>query len=119
MPYSLEFLAATGNGVFVFGTRRMVTAALDPHNNGLDTDPSFMEATKYMVSTPDSFFYLGGSGFEPLARLMTGPGIPLNSRESGKQLKALFSLISSISFSASSAADGSGGVARLVWTLPQ
>jgi len=118
IPFPIELLVATGNGVFAMGTRRMVTAAINPQN-GLDTDPSFMEAGATLLENPSQVFYLAGSGLQPLATVLMGKNNPARLQTQGAQLKAIFDLISSATLSTSALPDSSGSVTRFAWTLPQ
>jgi len=119
MPFPIELLAATGNGVFAVGTRRTVEAALDPKNVGLSSDAAYMEASKYVLEGANSLLYLSGSGLKPIARIMTQKSNPEDLRQQGKQIQAVLDLISSASVSASLLPDNAGSLARLVWTLPE
>ena len=119
MPFPIELMAATGNGVFAIGTRRTVTAALDPKNAGLSGDADYVEASKYLLSDSNSVLYLSSSGLKPVARVMTQTSNPEGVRQQGKQLQSLLDLISSGSVSTSMLPDKSGALARLVWTLPE
>ncbi len=118
MDFPVELLASTGNGVFAFGTRRMVTAAVNPQNQGLDTAPGFVAASGSMLSDPNALLYIGGSSLEPLARAMTASGNSPAVRQQGKQVQMALDLIDSITISDSVLPDGSGALARVVWTLP-
>jgi hypothetical protein len=118
MPFPIELMAATGNGVFAVGTPRTVNAALDPKNPGLSADPAYAEASKYLLSDANSVLYLSGSGLKPVARVMTQTSNPRDVRQQGKQIQAVLDLISSGSISTSVLPDKGGELARLVWTLP-
>jgi hypothetical protein len=119
MSFPIELLAATGNGVFALGTRRTVTAALDPNNKGLSSDAAYMEASKTLLSDASSVLYLSGSDLKAVARVMTQTRNPDSVRQQGKQIQSVLDLISSASISASVMPDKSGSLARLVWTLPE
>ncbi|MEO8392773.1 MAG: DUF3352 domain-containing protein [Chloroflexota bacterium] len=119
MPFPIELLAATGNGVFAVGTRRTVEAALNPKNAGLSSDAAYIEASKYLLDDTNSALYLSGSGLKPLARVMTQSANPEELRQEGKQIQAVLDVISSASVSASVLPNGGGSMARLVWTLPE
>src|SRR5262249_36627946 len=71
MSYAVEIVAALGNGVFAIGTRRTVTAALNPQNGGLSADPTYTEATSHTLADANTMLYLSGNGLQPIARLMT------------------------------------------------
>ncbi len=113
MPYPVELLAAAGDGVFAFGTRRMVNAAVHP-TTGLDTDASYVEAGTTLLPNPTEELYLSGAGLQPLARLAAQM-----SPEQGAVLQNVLGLISSASISTSVLPDKSGELVRMVWTLPQ
>jgi hypothetical protein len=115
VPFPVELLVATGNGVFTMGTRRMVTAALNPQN-GLDGDPFFTEAVATLLQNPYSVLYVAGNGFQPLARLMMAE---TSTQEDGAELQAVLDLINSVTFSTSMLPDNGGSLSRFVWTLPE
>lgn len=117
--FPVEFQVAVGNGVFVIGTPRMVSAALNPSNNGLDTEASFVDASQYMLDGSNAVLFVSGGNLEPLARAMTASGNPLSMRQSGKQVQQVLDLFSSISLSATAISGGAGQVSRFVWTLPE
>jgi len=119
MPFPIELLAATGNGVFAVGTRRTVEAALDPKNPGLSSDAAYTEASKYLLKDANAVLYLSGSGLKPLPRVMTQTSNPDDVRAQGKQIQALLDLISSGSISTSALPNNGGELERLVWTLPE
>ncbi len=118
MDYPIELVVATGNGVFAVGTRRMVEAAVNPAN-GLDSDADFAAASATLLEGASSVLYVSSSGLQPLARVLSASSNPENIQDGGKQLKAVLGLFDSLSISTTVEADGSGTVARFVWTLPE
>lgn len=118
MPYPIELLASTGNGVFAVGTRRMVTAAINPQN-GLNNDENFAAAAETVLDNANALLYVGANSLQPLARVMSNPSNTESVQDSGIQLKAILGLFRSVTISSSVEADNSGGVTRFVWTLPE
>lgn len=117
-PFPVEILIANGNGVFAVGTRRMVEAAVNPQN-GLDGDASFTAASATLLPDTNAVLYVGTNGLHPLARVMSASSNPQSLQNDGKSLKQILGLISSLTISASVEADGSAGVSRFVWNLPE
>lgn len=117
--FPVELQIATGNGVFVVGTPRMVSVALNPPNVGLDASPDFSEANAYLLDAPYALLFLSSGNLEPLARAMTASGNPLSLRQSGKQVQLVLDLFNSISMSASALPDATGTLTRLVLTLSE
>ena len=67
-PFDVVLMAGTSGDVFVFGTQRMVTAALAPVN-GLDSDPLYQEAAAYLLPNPAQVWYFAGEPLMPLVEL--------------------------------------------------
>ncbi|HVU10903.1 MAG TPA: DUF3352 domain-containing protein [Phototrophicaceae bacterium] len=118
MPFPLEILAATGNGVFAVGTRRMVTAAINP-TSGLDTDTTYSTASAYLLKNANTVLFLSGPALQPLVRVMSGMTNPESVQQQGQQLGLLLKLLDSASISVANLPNNGGRLARLVWTLPQ
>jgi hypothetical protein len=113
MPPKLEFVFAVNDEVFVVGTRRYVERALDPQN-GLDTDPAFMEASQYLLPNTAAVYYLSGENLAPLADIAAmAPG---GDFDGALMLEGLFDLISSGTISQSVDEDGVS-IGRAVLTL--
>lgn len=119
MDFPVELQIATANGVFVIGTPRTVSAALDPSNEGLDSESGFVAASGYLLDDSNSIFYVSGSGLQPLANAMTASDNPQSLRQQGKQVQQVLDLIDSISISTAALADNAGSLTRFVWTLPE
>lgn len=117
-PFPVEILIANGNGVFAIGTRRMVEAAVNPQN-GLDSNAQFTAATATVLGDSNVVLYVGANGLHPLARVMSASSNPQSTQQDGKMLKQILSLFDSLTISASVEADGSAGVSRFVWNLPE
>ncbi len=118
MPFPIEILAATGNGVFAVGTRQMVTAAINP-KNGLDSDATYSAASQYLLKNASQVVFLSGTALQPLVKVMSGMTNPESVQEQGQQLALVLKLIDSASISASNLPNNSGRLVRFVWTLPQ
>jgi hypothetical protein len=115
MPPKLEFVFAANDEVFVVGTRRYVEAALDPQN-GLDTDPAFIEANQYLLPNTSAVYYLSGADLAPLADIAAlAPGSDLDG---ALFLEGLFDLVSSGTISQSVDEDGVS-IGRAVLTLAE
>jgi hypothetical protein len=120
MPFSIELVAALGDGVFSFGTPRTVTAAVEPQAGaGLDGEASYTEATSYLLEGTNVLMFLSSSNLLPIARLMTAEDNPESIREQGKQVRAFLDLFSSASISSAALPDNAGSLSRIVWTLPE
>ncbi|MCC6803283.1 MAG: DUF3352 domain-containing protein [Anaerolineae bacterium] len=119
VDFPIELQVATGNGVFVIGTPRMVRDALNPSNSGLDAEASFVEASQFMLADSTAVLFVSSGNLEPLARAMTASGNPSSMRTNGKQVQQVLDLFNSLSISASVLPDGAGQVSRFVWTLPE
>ncbi len=116
LPFPIELLAATGNGVFTVGTRHMVVAALDPQQ-GLDDNPSYVDASQYLLADSNALIYLSSDGLKPFARILTRPGTPPDQRAQGKMLQKLLDLFQSGSVSISMQPDSM--IMRLVISMTQ
>lgn len=116
LPYPIEIFVAANNGVFAIGTPRMVISAINP---GLDTEDEIFTAPEMILDNASSYVYVGANGLQPLARVMSASSNPESIQDDGKMLKQILGLIDSLSISASVEADGSAGVSRFVWTLPE
>ncbi|MFN8449696.1 MAG: DUF3352 domain-containing protein [Anaerolineae bacterium] len=119
VDFPIELQVATGNGVFVIGTPHMVSAALNPSDAALDTEASFVDASRFMLDDSNAVLFVSGGNLQPLARAMTASGNPLSLRQNGKQVQQVLDLLSSASISTAALPDTAGSLTRIVWALPE
>ncbi|MEP7290129.1 MAG: DUF3352 domain-containing protein [Chloroflexota bacterium] len=117
-PFPIHLMIAHNDAVFVIGTERMVTAALDPQN-GLDTDANYTAASGYFLDGANTVLYLSADGLRPLTRVMINESNSSDVRSSGRDLKTALGLFDSVSISSATLPENAGLLARLVWTLPE
>ncbi len=111
-PFDVVLLAGASDTVFVFGTQRMVTAALAP-SSGLDSDPLYQEAAAYLLENPAQVWYFAGEPLMPLVDLARSAG-----EADGDDLDRLLTLFHSSSISSLINENGTT-ITRLAMTLPE
>lgn len=112
MPFPVEIIFASNDNLLFFGTRRAAEAALTGEG-GLDSDASYIEASKYFVPSSSVIGYFGSEGLKPLVKVMEMMG----SKRDSEQFAALLNIVSSASVSSSY--DQEIGYARMVLTLAE
>lgn len=118
VPFPIELLAATGNDVFAFGTRRMVSAAIDP-TNGLDTDERFNAASAYFLDGANSVFYFNAEGLQPIVRMLLNEENGRAFQRDAQQIGLALTMANMVSASGAVLTEESASLARMVWTLPE
>lgn len=118
VPFPIELVISKNDDVFVIGTQRMVTAALEPQN-GMDSDPAFAEASGYFLNGTNTLLYVGSTGLTPLARVMSAADNPQSIQRQGKEVKAALEIFDSITITSAALPDNPGSVTRFVWLLPE
>lgn len=116
-PFPIELVIAKNDDVFVIGTERMVRAALEPQN-GMDSDPAFVEAGSYFLDGSSALLYVGSNALTPLARVMSAHDNPLSIQQQGKEVKAALEIFDSVAITTAALPDNAGSVMRFVWLLP-
>lgn len=112
-PFPIEIVIGSNNEVFFIGTRAAAEVSLGA-SGGLPTDPSYVEAGNYLLSTPNVVFYLASAGLQPLSDIIPMLG---GSAGDARSFNALFEILSTASIS--STFDDQVQRGRAVWTLPE